>query len=115
MLVFVFGLAGYEIRYDATSFTIDATGWEDMTISYEDIESIEYRETSTVGMRTYGFGDVPMQLGLYTNAEFGSYTRFAYSATGAVVVLKVEGQIIVIGGKDTAATQAIYNELLAKK
>lgn len=115
LLVFVFGFAGYEIRYDATSFTIDATGWEDMTISYKDIESIEYRETSTVGMRTYGFGDVPMQLGLYTNQEFGSYTRFAYSATGAVVVLKVEGQIIVIGGKDTAATQAIYDELMERK
>ena len=109
--IFVFGFAGYEIQYGDTGFTIDATGWEDMTIQYEKIQSIEYQESCSVGMRTYGFGDVPMQLGLYTNEEFGSYVRFAYSASSAAVVLKVDGQTVVIGGKDAASTRDIYDAI----
>ena len=114
MSVFIFGFAGYEIQYDTDTFTIDATGWEDMTIRYEEIESIEYRESCSVGMRTYGFGDVPVQLGLYSNSEFGSYIRFAYAANGAAVVLKVDGQIVAIGGKDAESTQAIYDTICQK-
>lgn len=115
MFVFIFGFAGYEIQYNAASFTIDATGWNDMTVSYGEIESIEYRESCETGMRTYGFGDVPVQLGIYTNEELGSYTRYAYAGCDAAVVLRVNGQILVIAGKDTAATQAIYNELMVRK
>lgn len=112
--IFMF-TAKFEITYGETSFTVDAFGWEDVTVNYEDIDSIEYHESSQVGMRTYGFGDVPLQMGIYQNEEFGSYTRFAYAGCEAAVVLTVDGKVLVINGKDTAATQAIYNELLAKK
>ena len=114
MSVFIFGFAGYEIEYSETAIVIDATGWEDMTIRYEEIQSIEYRESCAVGVRTYGFGDVPVQLGLYSNTEFGSYIRFAYAANGPVVVLKVDDQIIAIGGKDAESTQAIYDAICQK-
>lgn len=114
LAVFIFGFAGYEIEYSDTAIVIDATGWEDMTVLYEEIESIEYKQSASVGMRTYGFGDVPVQLGLYTNEEFGSYIRFAYTANSAVVVLKVDGQTIAIGGKDAESTQAIYDAICQK-
>ena len=111
--IFIFGFAGYEIQYGDTSILIDATGWEDVTIQYAEIESVEYRESCSVGMRTYGFGDVPVQMGIYTNSEFGSYTRFAYSG-GAAVVLTVDGKIIALGGKDEQSTKAIYDALLQR-
>ena len=113
IFVFVFGIAGFELQYGETSVMIDATGWEDVTIHYANIESIEYRESCSVGMRTYGFGDVPFQMGIYTNSEFGSYTRFAYSG-GPAVVLKVDGKTIVLGGKDAQSTKTIYDEILQR-
>lgn len=112
--IFMFA-ANFEITYGETSFTVDAFGWEDVTVNYEDIDSIEYHQSSQVGMRTYGFGDVPLQMGIYQNEEFGSYTRFAYAGCDAVVVLKVDGKTLVIGGKDAQSTKAIYDELSARK
>ena len=115
LMIFIFVFAGFKLEYADTSFTINATGWEDTTVRYADIERIEYLESCEAGMRTYGFGDVPMQMGIYTNDAFGSYTRYGYAGCDAAVVLTVDGQILVITGKDTAATQAIYNELMSRK
>ena len=114
-MIFIFVLAGFDIGYTDTSFTVDATGWNDVTVNYADIDAIEYRDSCAVGMRTYGFGDIPVQLGVYTNEEFGSYTRFAYAGCDAAVVLSVDGQILVLNGKDAVSTKAIYDELMARK
>ena len=107
--------AGFEITYGENSFTVDAIGWDDVTVSYADIESIEYRDSCKAGMRTYGFGDAPVQMGIFRNDEFGSYTRYAYSGSEAAVVLHVEGKVLILGGKDAAATKAIYDELSTRK
>lgn len=112
--IFIF-TAGFEINYAETAFTVDATGWDDAVVNYADIDSVEYRESCEAGTRTYGFGDVPMQMGIFQNEEFGSYTRYAYAGCEAAVVLTVKGKVLVINGKDAAATRAIYDALLARK
>lgn len=115
LILFMFVFAGFDIRYADTSFTIDATGWNDVTVSYADIESIEYRESCEAGARTYGFGDIPVQMGIYQNDEFGSHTRFAYAGCKAAVVLQINGQTLVLTGKNAADTKAIYDELSARQ
>lgn len=112
--IFVF-TAGFDIQYGDTAFTVDATGWDDITVSYADIDSLEYLDSCEVGMRTYGFGDIPIQMGMYRNDAFGSYTRYAYAGCDAAVILKVNGQTLVLTGKDAAGTKAIYDELSARK
>ena len=111
--VFMF-VAKYEISYGETSFIIDAIGWDSTTVEYAAVESVEYRETCEAGARTYGFGDIPLQMGLYTNSEFGSYIRYARSGCKAAVVVKYDGKTLVINGKDAESTKAIYEELLSR-
>lgn len=115
LILFMFVFAGFDIHYGENTFTVNATGWDDVTVSYADIESIEYRDSCEAGMRTYGFGDIPMQMGMYQNDEFGSYTRFAYAGCDAAVILKVNGHTLVLTGKDPVSTKAIYEELSARK
>ncbi|MBQ3252907.1 MAG: SdpI family protein [Oscillospiraceae bacterium] len=114
LMLFVFVFAGFELRYDATSFTVDATGFSDTTVNYQDITAIEYRQSCKAGVRTYGFGDVPVQMGVFTNDEFGSYTRFGYPGSDAAVVLHVDGEVLVLTGKNTEQTRKIYDELLIR-
>ena len=114
MVIFLF-TAGFEITYGETSFTVDASAWDDATVNYADIDSIEYRDSCKAGMRTYGFGDFPVQMGIFQNEEYGSYTRYAYAGCEAAVVITVDGKTLVINGKDTQSTKAIYDELSARK
>lgn len=114
LAIFIF-TADYEITYGETAFTVDASAWDDVTVSYADIDAIEYRQSCQAGVRTYGFGDVPRQMGIFQNEEFGSYTRYTNSGCEAAVVITVDGKILVVNGKDVAATQAIYDALMARK
>lgn len=99
------------IRYDETSFTIQASYWPDLTVNYEDIEELEYRENLSAGDRIDGFGSPRLLLGAFQNEEFGNYTRYSYTKCKSGVVLRVNSQILVIGGKDEEGTEEIYREL----
>lgn len=112
VVIFMF-TANFKIEYGETSFTVNASAWDDTTIRYADIDSVEYLDSCKAGMRTYGFGDIPVQMGIFQNDAFGSYTRYAYAGCDAAVVVKVDGKVLVINGKDVNATKAIYEKLLS--
>ena len=114
LMLFIFVFAGFEIRYDSTSFTVEATGFSGTTVNYRDIDSVEYLESCQAGMRTYGFGDVPVQMGIFTNDEFGSYTRFGYPGSNAAVVLRIDAEVLVLTGKSDGETKEIYDELMLR-
>ena len=111
--IFIF-TAGFEVTYGETSFTVNASAWDDTTVNYDDIDSVEYLDSCKAGMRTYGFGDIPVQMGIFQNDAFGSYTRYAHSGCDAAVVVKVDGKVLVLNGKDTDATKAIYETLRSR-
>lgn len=113
VLLFVFS-GGYQIEYGETGFFVDASGWDDLSVSYEDIESISFRETPAGGLRTWGFGGPTVQMGTFENEDYGSYTRYTYSRGGGSVVLSVNGKTVVLSGKDPEATEAIYRELVTR-
>lgn len=100
--------------YGEDSFTIDPSAWNDLTVEYDAIESIELRKTAVQGSREYGFGSAKLLLGVFKNEEFGMYTRYTYTESEAAVVLTVNGNILVLAGETLEETQLIYDELTAR-
>ena len=95
-------------------FTIKASYYDDLTVFYDRIESVEYRDGNVTGSRVFGVGSFRLLLGTFENQEFGNYTRYTYYKPEACVVLKVNGNTLVLSGKDAAETREIYETLLQK-
>ena len=104
-----------ELKYEDTSFTIEASYWKDRTVAYADVEDMEYREQFSGGSRVNGFGSSRLLMGAFKNDEFGRYTRYTYAQCEPCIVLTVEGQKLVINGSDEKHTEAIYQKLLERK
>lgn len=103
-----------EVTYTDTDFKINATYMDDLTVPYEDVDSVEYRESFDVGVREMGFGSPRLSMGTFKNEEFGRYTIYAYTQGDGAVVLKKGNDILVIVGKTPEETKAIYDTLAAK-
>ncbi len=97
--------------YGEESFTVHSAYWPDLNVRYDEIESMDYRSVDSPGTRTNGFGSMRLLMGDFKNREFGSYLRYSYTGGGPCIVLRVGGEIIVVGGKDEADTRAVYEEL----
>lgn len=100
-----------QIQYEDTSFTLKADYWEDLTVDYDRIDTIEYRKQDEPGDRIYGFGSFKLLMGNFQNDEFGSYTRYSYAACDSCIVLSADEKILVLNGKDEESTKEIYEEL----
>ena len=103
------GSIEYDFREDA--LVMDATFSSPITLRYENIEDIEYREGTVDGTRVGGFGSYRLLLGFFENAEFGTYSRYTYYKPECCIVVTAKGQTLVFSGKDAAETQDIYMEL----
>ena len=117
----VFVIVGYllfsghiDVIYSEDAFTIEASYWDDLTVNYSEVESIEYREGNVDGTRTWGLGSWKLLLGAFENEEFGNYTRYTYYRPEACVILTVSGKTLVVSGENAAETKAIYAELIAR-
>ncbi|MBQ9997164.1 MAG: hypothetical protein IJP32_12375, partial [Clostridia bacterium] len=85
--------------------------WDDLTVDYAAIDSIEYREDGVDGSRVGGYGSPRLALGNFRNDEFGNYTRYTYTQTTPCVVLTSGENILVLNGRDDAAALEIYEKL----
>lgn len=103
-----------EITYGETDFQIVASYSEDLTVRYEDVDSVEYRESFDMGSREMGFGSPRLSTGTFKNEEFGRYTLYAYTGGEGAVVLKRDGKVLVIVGRTAEETKAVYELLFAK-
>ena len=114
ILVFVIMLlftGNIRCNYEEDGVNIEADYWSDISVKYETIERISYREDLKTGMRTSGFGSIKLSMGTYENEEFGSYTRYCYNSCDSYVVVEVGNKMLVINGEDEAATKEIYETL----
>ncbi|MBQ8834313.1 MAG: SdpI family protein [Oscillospiraceae bacterium] len=102
-----------QVQYGDDAFTIEASYYDDLTVSYDSIDDIEYREENLSGSRTMGFASARLLMGYFENEELGTYTRYTYTNPGACILLTVGEKTLVLSGRDEAETQAIYQELLA--
>lgn len=100
------------VEYSDTAMTLQADYWPDASISYDDIQALEYREQDVHGIRTNGFGSPRLLMGTFRNDEFGTYTRYSYTKCTSAVVLELQNEVLVVSGKDEAATRQIYETLL---
>lgn len=106
-----------KVVYGEDSLTVDASFWQDMTISYDSIESVSYvtgDEMPGAGVRTYGLGNLRMLMGSFANDAYGSYTRYTYDSCDDCVVLNVSGMTVVLNGPSVDDTKQIYQELTAR-
>ncbi len=103
-----------EIQYNETDFQIISTYSENLTIRYEDVDSIEYRENFNVGFREMGFASAKLSLGTFKNDEFGRYTLFGYAQSSGAVVLRQGDRVLVIVGETADETFEIYTKLAEK-
>lgn len=103
-----------EFQCGKDALVIEADYWEDMTVSYDRIESVEYREEGVSGSRTAGFGSARLLMGTFDNDEFDYYTRYSYTRCDSAIVLILETNQLVISDKDEESTKALYEELTGK-
>jgi hypothetical protein len=50
-------------------------------------------------------------MGSFVNDEFGSYTRYSYTAPDAELIIKLSDSVLVIGAKTSQETSDMYNEI----
>ena len=106
-----------EVVFGEDSLTVEASFWQDMTISYDSIESVSYEtgeEMPAAGIRTYGLGNLRMLMGTFANDAYGSYTRYTYDSCDDCVVLNVSGMTVVLNGPSVDDTRQICQELTAR-
>ena len=107
----------YEITFHDTFLKIDASYWDDASIRYTDIDTIEYRtndDPDATMKRNFGYGTPFLLMGEFDSDEFGTYTRYSYTACDSCIVLTVDGKTMVVNDKDDTQTKAIYEQLLEK-
>ena len=103
-----------DVVYGDTAFTIEASYWNDLTVEYSVIDSVEYRDDFSPGMRTHGFGSARLSLGTFKNEEFGSYTRYSYTGRDDCVVIRSGEKLLAISLQQPEDTRALYEEISAR-
>ena len=94
------------------ALTVKASYYEDLTVRYEDIDALEYRENFEFGSRAYGFGTPRLSMGTFENKELGKYTLYAYTDCKSCVLLKIDEKVLVLGCESAQEGKALYEALL---
>ena len=105
-----------DIEYTVTDdkLTIDADFHSDLAISLETIDSMELCQGRPDGTRTWGFASARLLMGWFESEELGDYTRYTYTGCDSYILLTSGEDILMLGAKTEADTQALYEELLEK-
>lgn len=97
-----------------TALEIQTDFYNDVTIPYESIDDVEFREATANGLRANGFSSLKLLLGKFKNDEFGYYTRYTYTDDAGCIVITVGEEKLVIAGKTIVETRVIYDNLIEK-
>lgn len=116
--VWAFLAGSAKIVYEDASFTVEASGWQDLTLSYSDIAAVDYLPAEEVpegGIRTYGLGNLRVSFGHFSNEAYGDYLRYTYdSCRDCVRLTTAGGRTVLLNGPDQPATRAIFDQLRAR-
>ena len=103
-----------DLVYADTAFTVEANHYDDLTVEYDTVDSIELRNEAIPGTRSFGFGSARLLLGVFENEEFGLYTRYTYTKCNSAIVIHSGEKVLVLAARTPEETKAIYETLLAK-
>ena len=103
------------ITHNENSLTIEATYWENITLSYSNIESVEYSETNDPGHRLNGYASARLMLGWFSSEADGNHTRYTYtSCRSTIKIITKDGKRLIINKADETQTKALYDEIIPK-
>lgn len=111
--IFLF-TGSYEVEFGETSFIVNATYWDDITVDYATIDDVEYRKYDDPGSRTFGYGSPTLLMGDFQNTEFNTYTRYSYTSCDSCIVITTGDKVLVINEKDEDSTKKLYEELIRR-
>lgn len=101
-------------RLDDTSFTVEADWYSDLTISYDSIDSMEYREGNVPGVRVGGYASARLLMGFFQNEELGTYTRYTPVSCESHILITKGNNSIVLSAGSAEETLQLYNAILEK-
>ena len=101
-------------EFNDTELAVVADLYNDISVKYEDIDSVELRENADRGSRMFGFGSPRLLMGNFRNEEFGDYTRYSYTKCENEIAIFSNGRVLVISGENKDKTTEIYNILIEK-
>ena len=106
------GSITFELSEDA--LTVDSTFYSPLTVSYEEIDSVELRQGKAPGTRDWGYGSARLLLGGFSNEEFGGYTRYTYTFSDSYIVIKSGKNVLVIADKNKEYTRILFENICEK-
>ncbi len=112
LVAFICYTGDIEFLISENELQISADYWADYSLSFSDIENIEYTETDYKGSRKGGFGSPRLSMGAFQNSEHGSYTRYSYTkCLSGIIITEKDGDILVISKQSPEETFDFYNKL----
>ena len=110
-LVYIMFTGSITYEMDGEKLTVDSSFYSPITVPFDEIDTIEYREESVSGSKEMGFSSARLLLGGFRNAEFGGYTRYTYTGADACIVITSNSRILVLGEKTEEGTLALYEAI----
>ena len=103
-----------EVETNDRSFTLSSTYYNDVTVNYSDIASVELCEDSISGSKVNGFNSARLLIGAFKNDELGNYTSYVYTGKSPCIILQLKDQhVMVIALENEADTTALYNVIVS--
>ncbi len=99
------------VEYGDGGFKIEADYFEDLTVRYDEVDSVELIKDYDRGVRVYGFGGAKLLMGTFESDTYGKYTLFAYAKCDYGVVVRSGEKTLILTGKDKTETEEIYEKL----
>ena len=96
------------------ALTVDSTYYDKIVLDYDIIDSVEYREDFSMGMRSYGYASARLSLGVFQNEELGHYTLYSYVSAKAHIIVKSGDKTLAIGLETVEETKALYDTITEK-
>lgn len=114
VVAFLMFTGDIEISVSDSQIKVEADFSEDLTLDFEDIDTVEYREAGISGTRIYGFASARLLLGTFQNDELGRYTSYVYTGKNPCIILTSGNDIYVIGNNDPENLKEIFEAITSK-
>lgn len=107
----IFFMRGASVSVENGALRIKAP-FVDLDLGFDYIQAVEFRESFSPGLRTFGYGGIRKGYGDFSNKEFGGYTFAGDTRIPAFIVVRHHAnRILVFNCADAAQTFSVYNQL----
>ena len=103
-----------QFHLEENTLTVEADWYSDLTVTYDSIDAMEYREGDVSGVRVGGFASARLLMGFFENEELGVYTRYTPAKSESHILITRGENILVLSTGSEEGTRALYNDLLEK-